>query len=152
MANTTCPRVASGAHWHSQELEEEELSRRRDAHPFASLEEGPRDPSELCAGKTDDSAAEEDGSEGILQPELPPIPEVGRAPGALVTGRWLLNINTCHLHYTQLSPVIIYFVLFLYLNFVCLQLHLQLLLYIGGGASRQVFTIEFDEAHPAFGD
>ena len=93
IANTTSPGVASGAHSQSQELEEEELSLRRDARPSASLEEGPRDPSELCVGKTDDCAAEEDGNEGILQPELPPIPAVGRAPGALVTGRWLLNIN-----------------------------------------------------------
>ena len=78
--NSCWKRVASGAHdhSHSQELEEEELHRGRDAHTSASLEEGPRDPSELCAcvGKTDDCAAEEDGSEGILQPEFSCLPSL----------------------------------------------------------------------------
>ena len=95
IANTTSPGVASGAHSHSQE--EVQLPLQGDAHPLASLEEGSRDPSELCTcvGKTatDDETAQEareDENEAVLQP---PIPEVGRAPGALVTGRWLLNIK-----------------------------------------------------------
>ena len=49
-----------------------------------SLEEGHTDPSELCVGKTDgESAAAEAREEDVLQT---PIPEMGRVPGALVTG------------------------------------------------------------------
>ena len=89
IANTTSPSPGVG-HSHSQE--EMELPR-RDARPSASLEKGPRNPSELCVGKMDDESAAEEAREDDNEAVQTPIPAVGRAPGALVTGRWLLNIT-----------------------------------------------------------
>ena len=89
ITNTRCSGVASSAHDHSQS-QELEVPLQRDARSSALLEKGPREPSELCVGKTNDESAAE---EGVLQT---PIPAVGQAAGALVTGRWLLILNTSY--------------------------------------------------------